>query len=197
MVLECLYKSKLQDSVQLQTVTALYDQEAVRNIRQPSHSRLKTSVRLHIDQTLRTRNFRVRKNGGERGSHQELRKEIFTLTGMWDIAISGKQMASVRRETHVVSAMIRRLETDARRGRKADRPLPHQIRRHRLTDKNPQTGPAVEGQAPLEHEVTFRAKIPFGESAQTRHVIIGTLTCVEITGLKHDAGLATNAIFDM
>ena len=59
MVLEGLYKSKLQDSVQLQIVLALYDQETVRNNAQPSHSRLKTSVRLHIDQTMRTRYFRV------------------------------------------------------------------------------------------------------------------------------------------
>ena len=54
MVLEGLYKSKLEDSVQLQTVLALYDEETVRNNGQPSYSRLKTSVRLHIDQTMRT-----------------------------------------------------------------------------------------------------------------------------------------------
>ena len=59
---------KLQDSVQLQTVSALYDQETVRNTGQPSHPRLKTSVRLHIDQTMRTRNFRVRNEVVERGA---------------------------------------------------------------------------------------------------------------------------------
>ena len=42
--------SKLQDSVQLQTVLALYDQETVRNNGQTSYLRLKTSVKLHIDQ---------------------------------------------------------------------------------------------------------------------------------------------------
>ena len=57
MVLEGLYKSKLKDSVQLQTVLALYDQETVRNNEKPSYSRLKTCVRLHVDQTMRTRNF--------------------------------------------------------------------------------------------------------------------------------------------
>ena len=36
-------------SVQLKTVLALYEQETVRNNGQTSHSRLKTSVRLHID----------------------------------------------------------------------------------------------------------------------------------------------------
>ena len=57
-ILEGLYKSKLQDSVPLQTVLALYGQETVRNNGQPNYSRLTTSVRLHIDQTMRTRNFR-------------------------------------------------------------------------------------------------------------------------------------------
>ena len=51
MVLEGSYKSTLQDSVQLQSVLALYDQETIRNNWQPSYSRLKTAVRLHIDKT--------------------------------------------------------------------------------------------------------------------------------------------------
>ena len=58
-ILGGLYKSKLQDSVQLQTVLALYDQETVRNNGQTRYSRLKTSVRLHFDQMMRTRNFPV------------------------------------------------------------------------------------------------------------------------------------------
>ena len=66
MILEGLYKSILQDSVQLRTVLALYDQETVRNNGKPSSSRLKTSVRLHFDQTMRTRNFRVRNEVVER-----------------------------------------------------------------------------------------------------------------------------------
>ena len=68
MILEGPYKSKLQDSVRLQTVLALYDQETVRNNEQPSYSRLKTSVRRHIDQTMRTRNFRARTEIVERGA---------------------------------------------------------------------------------------------------------------------------------
>ena len=54
-----LYKSKLQNSAQLQTVLALCDQELARNNGQPNYSRLKTAVKLHIDQMMRTRNFRV------------------------------------------------------------------------------------------------------------------------------------------
>ena len=45
----------------------LYDRETVRNNGQPSYSRLKTSVRLRIDQTMRTRNFRVRNETVEKG----------------------------------------------------------------------------------------------------------------------------------
>ena len=100
MILERLYKSKyLQDSVQLQTVLALYDQETVRNEGQPSKSRLKTSVSLRIDHTMRTRNFRVR---NEWPRVKKERKP--TLIWRWD-ALSGKQMDKVRKETHAVSVM--------------------------------------------------------------------------------------------
>ena len=44
MVLEGLYKSKLQDSAQLQTVLSMYEQENVRNNELPNDSRLKTIV---------------------------------------------------------------------------------------------------------------------------------------------------------
>ena len=47
-ILEGLYKSKLQDSVQLQNVLALHDQETVRNNEQPSYPRLKSSVGLTL-----------------------------------------------------------------------------------------------------------------------------------------------------
>ena len=67
-ILEGLYKSKLQDSVQLRTVLALYDQETVRNNGQTSCLRLETSVKHHFDQMMRTRNFRVRSEVEERGS---------------------------------------------------------------------------------------------------------------------------------
>ena len=74
MVLEGLYKSKLQDSVQLETPLALYEQENIRNNEHPSLSRLKTSVRRHIDQTMRTRNFRARNETVERGAVTQSQK---------------------------------------------------------------------------------------------------------------------------
>ena len=55
MVLDGFFKSKLQELVQLQTVSALYDQESVRNNCQTSYSRLKTSVILHNDVRKETR----------------------------------------------------------------------------------------------------------------------------------------------
>ena len=68
MVLVGFFKSKLQDSVQLQTVLALYEPETTRNNGQPSCSRLKPSARRHTDQTMRTRNFRVRSEIVEGGA---------------------------------------------------------------------------------------------------------------------------------
>ena len=56
----------------------------------------------------------------------------------WENAISGKQMDSVRKETHVASVMNVYLAADTRRSDEQDnRPLPHQIRRQRQTLKNP------------------------------------------------------------
>ena len=49
----------IRDSVQLQTVLALYEQENTRSNEQPSYSRVKTSVTRHIDQMVWTRNFKA------------------------------------------------------------------------------------------------------------------------------------------
>ena len=68
MVLEGIHKSKLQDSVQRQTVLTFNYQEPVRNKGQPSYSRLMTAVRHYIDQAMRTPNFRVRNEIVVRGA---------------------------------------------------------------------------------------------------------------------------------
>ena len=74
MVLEGLCKSKLQDSVQLQTVLALCDPETIRNNGPPRYQRLTGSVRQQLDQTMRTRNIRVRSEIVERGAETKSRK---------------------------------------------------------------------------------------------------------------------------
>ena len=58
-VLEGLYKMKIRDSVQLQTVLIMYGQEIVRDRLMRSCSRLKTLIRRHVDQMSRTRNERI------------------------------------------------------------------------------------------------------------------------------------------
>ena len=65
-ILEGYDKSKLQNSVQLRTVMTLY-QETARN-KKPNYQQLKTAVKLHVDQMMRFRNFRVRSDVVERGS---------------------------------------------------------------------------------------------------------------------------------
>ena len=74
-VLEGLHKSKLQDSVQRHTALAMYEQENVRNHEPPNYSRLKTKVRRHIDQTMRTCNFRARSEVVERGEVTKSQKK--------------------------------------------------------------------------------------------------------------------------
>ena len=75
-----------------------------RNNGQVSYSRLKTSVRLHNDQLMRTRNFRVRYEVVEREQWPRVRKERKSmLKGKGENAFSGNQRDNVRKETHVVS----------------------------------------------------------------------------------------------
>ena len=92
-----------------------------------------------------------------------------------------KQMDNVRKETHVVSAMIRHLETDARlREQKDNRTLPHHIRRPRLTERYPQKVQATEEKTLQMKGSEFRADKDY---VITCHVIIDTLTCVFIASL--------------
>ena len=63
-------------------------------------------------------------------SNQESkREEKPTRKGRWENAFSGKQLDNVRKETLVVSVMIPRMETDAIRDKKDNRPVLHQKRK--------------------------------------------------------------------
>ena len=126
MVLEGFYKSKLQDSVRLQTVLAMYERENVRNNEPPNCSRLKTLVRRHIDQTMRTRNFRAMSEIVERGAVTksqigEKRQRGEESERMLSVEI---KWTVFEKETYVVSVMNERLETDAIRDKKDNRPRP-------------------------------------------------------------------------
>ena len=133
-VLEGLYKSKLQDSVQLHIVLAMYEP-----------SRLKTSVRHHIDQTMRTRNLRAQNEIVERGAGTKCQKgRKVSVERNVGAAVSGKQLDSFQKETHVVSVMIQRLETDAIIDKKDTRLHLQQKRKHRLMERNHQKIQAAE-----------------------------------------------------
>ena len=66
-VLEGLQRKRLQGSEQLQTVFAMYNQELSRGRVEPSYQKSRKMVRRHIDQTIRTRNFKARNERIEPG----------------------------------------------------------------------------------------------------------------------------------
>ena len=78
-ILEGLYKSKLEDPVQLQTVLALYNQETARNNGKTNYLRLEVAVKLHVDQMMRTQNFKVRSEVVDRGSVTKSQKKKESL----------------------------------------------------------------------------------------------------------------------
>ena len=59
-VLYSLYKMRIRESVQLQRVLAIYEQEVNQCRSRPSYQKSKTIVRRHTGQMIRTRNFTVR-----------------------------------------------------------------------------------------------------------------------------------------
>ena len=100
------------------------------------------------------------RNSGKRSSNQETKMEKSPARkGRWENAISGKELDTVRKETHVVSVMLPRLETDAVRDKKDKCPLLHQKRRHRLMGRHPQKVQGAEGRVLLEQHERFRAEI--------------------------------------
>ena len=67
-VLEGLYVSKLQDSSQIQTIMALYNQEILRGGGKRDFHRLRLCVTLYIEQAQRSKNFRIQNEITERGA---------------------------------------------------------------------------------------------------------------------------------
>ena len=148
MVLEELYKSKLQDSVQLQTVLALYDQETIRNNGQPSYSKTEGICEV-VYLLIKRWGLETSEPGTQLWREEQLprvnKERKPTLRGKWENAFCGRQMDNVPKEAHVVSPMILHLGTDARiREEKDNRPLLHLIQRQRLTGKNPSTDQAAD-----------------------------------------------------
>ena len=71
-----MVQAKLQDSVQVQTVLALYDRETIRNNGQVGYLRLKTSEKTTYESDDENSKLQSSKRRcGKRSSHQEFRKE--------------------------------------------------------------------------------------------------------------------------
>ena len=60
MILESLYMMRLRESDELQKVLAMYEQETNQDRSKPSNQKLKTMVKRHTGQKIRTRNFQAR-----------------------------------------------------------------------------------------------------------------------------------------
>ena len=65
-------------------------------------------MKLHIDEMMRTRNFRVRSDVVERISHQESKRKESLLREESGSVFSGRHMDNVPEETHVVSVMTQK-----------------------------------------------------------------------------------------
>ena len=71
------------------------------------YQNLKTMVKRHVDQKIRTRRFQARTERVERGVLDKTQKrEDSALKGTQENAVSGKQKDSVQREMHAASATI-------------------------------------------------------------------------------------------
>ena len=108
-VLEGLCKLRIRDSVQLRTVLALYDQEIYRDEAMPSYQKFKAMIRRHIDQMIRTGNFKARNERIETDVFVK-KGEKSALRGKSDNAISGEQLYGVQQETLAVSVTKEHLD---------------------------------------------------------------------------------------
>ena len=80
-VLESLYKLRIRESAQLNTVLELHDMELHQKISLPNHQKLKTIVKRIMDQKLRLRNFDARHGKIGTGAMVKNRKEPTGVEG--------------------------------------------------------------------------------------------------------------------
>ena len=146
--------------------------------------RLRMCVKLHVDQTLRKKNFKFQRRQADLVQKGSL---VVSATGKYWETIT-KSM--VRKETHAAPAMGKYKETGTMNsGQKNNHLLLRPKRRHRLTRKFRQ----AEEQA-LRNGTDSHAD--FERNAVFRHVMIGILPCVIITSLKQDANMVAIANTD-
>ena len=130
-----------------------------------SYLRLKTSVKLHTDQMMRTRNFRVRNEVVERGAVSKSQKgkkaHVERKVGVF---FSGRHMDNVPKETHGVPVMADQYKETCTvvRDEKGRSSSPHQIRWPR--EKHPQKHHSTEVKALQSKGAKFRAVTNIGKT---------------------------------
>ena len=198
MVLEGLYKSKLQDSVQLQIVLALYEQEIVRNNEQPNYSALKTTVRRHIDQTMRTRNFRTRNEIVERGAVTKSKKGRKAVVErkvgecyQWKAIGQCSRGDSCSFSHHQASGN----GCDQRQEGQSFSPAPKA--KAQTDEKLPSTSSGHRGESPSRTRGKNLCRDFLKGKCTNSSCSYWHLPCVSITSLKQDARMAKRADSDM
>ena len=103
--LEGLYKSKLQDSTQLQTALAQCNQQNFRSGGEPDYYRLRMCVNCTLIRLPGTRISRFKMKWWREKLFQRVTRKItLSLSGKWENVFSGKRMDHVHKESLVVSA---------------------------------------------------------------------------------------------
>ena len=157
---------------------ALYDPETVRNKKQTSYSRLKTSVRLFFDQKMRSRNLKARNDmiqGVVTRSRKENKANVERKVGdCWQ----WQALDNVLKETRVVSIMeLELLVTGANfLNKKSGRPRLHQIRRQPKTERENHLTKRMANL--LTKGIKSHVS---GEIVPIRRVVTGILPCVRTT----------------
>ena len=159
-ILENLCKMRIRESVQLQTVS------------RPIYQKLKTMVRRHIDQMIRTRNFKVR---NERVETEVL---IKTQTGKR----SGLNWKAKGQCSKGDARSFR--HDDSKRGENTQSSSPA---------PRPQTQNDGEAVVFQEGDVKEGAEITLKETVQVQRAIIDIFPYVKITNLIRDANSSKSA----
>ena len=170
----------------------MYDQETVRNRKSPSNQSLKTMVGRHIDQMVRTRNFKARNERIETGvlvkSYKGRKVSVERKMGeccQWKATgqCARGDSCSVGHGTN--------------RGQRAQSCSLAPKAQTQTDGRKPSKGSGHRGKKPiLEEKAGKRVKKSSKESVRLRRVIIGILPYVKITSLYRDANSATTVFSD-